>query len=371
MLETVRHFAAERLEQAGAAEVRRRHAEWLTGLAETAEAEIQGGADVGTWLDRLQPEHDNVRAALTWALAESPDLALRLASALRIFWEVRGHFSEGGRWLEHALHVGASAPAALRAKALAVSGTIAFRRGELDRARERFEAALDLWRELDDPLGVAKSLSDLGTVAAAVEDLDLAGKLFGESAERFRELDEPSRLAIVLANVGHTSHQLGDYAHAIEVTEEAVGIQQRLGHKHSETISLYNLGSSHLSAGELEQARRRLEQCVALTFELGFKEVLAYALAAVVRMCLQDGDPARAAYLGGVADRLLSDAGVSLQQREQELFDEAKAEAEDELGAEYLAIHDTGVSAPLEDALVAGKVLARAGRRAGAGSATT
>jgi tetratricopeptide (TPR) repeat protein len=371
MLETVRRFAVERLEETGAGELRRRHAEWLTGMAETAEAEIQQGANAATWLDRIQPEHDNIRAALAWALAEAPDLALRLASALRIFWEIRGHFSEGGRWLDEALAASESAPPRLRAKGLGVSGTIAFRRGDLDLSRERFEAALELWRELDDATGIAKSLSDLGTVAAAVEDLELAGELFGESARRFRELGEPSRLAIVLANVGHISHQQGDYSHAIEVTEEALAIQQRLGHKHSETISLYNVGSSYLSAGELDQARRRLGECVGLTFELGFKEVMAYALAAIVRMCLQDGEVERAAYLAGVADRLLNDAGVSLQSREQELFDEAKAAAEDELGDRYLAAHDAGVATPLEDALVEGKVLSRAGPRAGAGSGTT
>jgi predicted ATPase/DNA-binding SARP family transcriptional activator len=371
MLETVRHYAAERLEEAGADELRRRHAEWLTDLAESAEAEIQQGGDTAAWLDRIEPEHDNVRSALTWSLVEAPVLALRLASALRIFWEIRGHFSEGGRWLEEALEAAADAPPAIRAKALAVSGTIAFRRGDLELSRERFEGALELSRKLDDATGIAKALSDLGTVAAAVDDLELAGELFAESARRFRELDEPSRLAIVLANVGHVSHQQGDYAHAIEVTEEAAAIQQRLGHKHSEAISLYNLGSSYLSAGELDRARRRLGQCVDVTFELGFKEVMAYALAAIVRMSLQDGDPERAAYLAGVGDRLLSDAGVSLQPREQELFDEAKATAEAELGDRYLAVHDAGVTAPLEDALVDAKVLARAGAKAGAGQGPT
>jgi tetratricopeptide (TPR) repeat protein len=371
MLETVRHYAAERLEEAGADELRRRHAEWLTGLAESAEAEIQQGGDTAAWLDRIQPEHDNVRSALTWSLAEAPELALRLASALRIFWEIRGHFSEGGRWLDEALESASDAPPAIRAKALAVSGTIAFRRGDLELSRERFEGALELWRELDDATGIAKALSDLGTVAAAVDDLELAGELFAESARRFRELDEPSRLAIVLANVGHVSHQQGNYAQAIEVTEEAAAIQQRLGHKHSEAISLYNLGSSYLSAGELDRARHRLGQCIDVTFELGFKEVMAYALAAIVRMSLQDGDPERAAYLAGVGDRLLSDAGVSLQPREQELFDEAKATAEADLGDRYLAVHDAGVTAPLEDALVEAKVLARAGAKAGAGQGPT
>jgi hypothetical protein len=98
---------------------------------------------------------------------------------------------------------------------------------------------------------------------------------------------------------------------------------------------------------------------------------MAYALAAFVRMCLQEGDAARAALLAGVADRLLSNAGVSLQSREQELFDGAKAAAEDEFGEQYLAAHNAGVSAPLDQALVDGKVLARTGRMAGAGSSPT
>ena len=91
MLETVRHFAVERLEEAGAAEVRLRHAEWLTELAESLEAQRVVGDDV--WLDLVQPEHDNARAALAWSLEEEPVLALRLASGLKTFWEVRGHFS--------------------------------------------------------------------------------------------------------------------------------------------------------------------------------------------------------------------------------------------------------------------------------------
>jgi predicted ATPase len=90
MLEPVRHFASERLEESGAEKVRRSHAESLTELAERAEAEIQQDADAGMWLDRIQPEHDNIRAALGWSLDAAPELALRLASALRIFWEIRG-----------------------------------------------------------------------------------------------------------------------------------------------------------------------------------------------------------------------------------------------------------------------------------------
>ena len=358
MLETVRHFAAERLQEAGDAGVRRRHAEWLTELAETMVERTLAGEDAKEWLDRIQPEHDNIRAALAWSLEEDPEVTLRLASSLRLFWEVRGHFSEGFRWLEEALPRAAGAAPEVRMRALSASGTIAFRLGKVEVSEERWEEALEIARELGDDLWIARLLSDLGTAAAAREEWEPATVLLEESADLFRELDVPPRLATVLGNLGHIAGQQGDYARAIEVTEEALALESR--HKPNAAISTYNLGSHNLRAGNLEQAREWLERAVAITQELGFKEVMAYALAAFVRLCLLEGDAARAAYLAGIADRLLADAGLQLQPREQELFDEAKATAERELGDAYAAAHDTAFAAPLEEALREGNVLAQA-----------
>jgi len=358
MLETVRHFAAERLQEAGDAGVRRRHAEWLTELAETMVERTLAGEDAKEWLDRIQPEHDNIRAALAWSLEEDPEVTLRLASSLRLFWEVRGHFSEGFRWLEEALPRAAGAAPEVRMRALSASGTIAFRLGKVEVSEELWEEALEIARELGDDLWIARLLSDLGTAAAAREEWEPATVLLEESADLFRELDVPPRLATVLGNLGHIAGQQGDYARAIEVTEEALALESR--HKPNAAISTYNLGSHNLRAGNLEQAREWLERAVAITQELGFKEVMAYALAAFVRLCLLEGDAARAAYLAGIADRLLADAGLQLQPREQELFDEAKATAERELGDAYAAAHDTAFAAPLEEALREGNVLAQA-----------
>ena len=358
MLETVRHFAAERLQEAGDAGVRRRHAEWLTELAETMVERTLAGEDAKEWLDRIQPEHDNIRAALAWSLEEDPEVTLRLASSLRLFWEVRGHFSEGFRWLEEALPRAAGAAPEVRMRALSASGTIAFRLGKVEVSEERWEEALEIARKLGDDLWIARLLSDLGTAAAAREEWEPATVLLEESADLFRELDVPPRLATVLGNLGHIAGQQGDYARAIEVTEEALALESR--HKPNAAISTYNLGSHNLRAGNLEQAREWLERAVAITQELGFKEVMAYALAAFVRLCLLEGDAARAAYLAGIADRLLADAGLQLQPREQELFDEAKATAERELGDAYAAAHDTAFAAPLEEALREGNVLAQA-----------
>ncbi len=359
MLETVRHFAVERLEEAGATELRKRHAEWLTELAETmAERTTVGGEDATTWLDRIQPEHDNIRAALAWSIEEEPELALRLASSLRLFWEVRGHFSEGGRWLEEALQRATDVPPLVRLRAVSASGAIAFRVGEHELARERFTAALELARELEDELWIARALSDVGTVAAVLEEFDEASVLLEESADLFRKLDVPARLATVLGNLGHIASMRGDYERAIEVTTEALALEA--SHKPNAAISLFNLGSHNLAAGHYEKAREWLERAIAHSLELGFKEVMAYSLAAYARLCLLEDDAARAAYLAGIADRLLTDAGLQLQPAEHALFEEAKATAERELGNGYATAHHAAMAAPLEEALREGGVLADA-----------
>jgi predicted ATPase/DNA-binding SARP family transcriptional activator len=353
MLETVRHFAVERLEESGSAELRRRHAEWLTELAESLQERNVVGDDI--WLDLVQPEHDNARAALAWSLEEEPVLALRLATGLKTFWEVRGHFSEGFRWIEEALRRTVDAPPRLRMQALALSGSIATRLGHQEPAQERKEAALALARELGDDLWIARELSDLGTIAAMRDDLEHASALMEEGAAIFREIDQPARLATVLANLGHIAGERGDYVRAIEVTEEALSLQTS---KANATIATYNLGSYHLLAGDLGQAREWLERAIGLTFELGFKEVMAYALAAYARASLLEGDPARTAHLAGTADRLLADAGVQLQPSELAPFEETKTKAREELGDAYDAVHGTALSLPLEDALRQGGVLA-------------
>jgi predicted ATPase/DNA-binding SARP family transcriptional activator len=353
MLETVRSCALERLAEADAGGVRIRHAAWLTDLAEEAETAMRAGGDNVSWLDRLQAEHDNIRAALGWTLeAGETDLALRLASALRVFWEVRGHFAEGERWLDQAL-AGRRGDMTVRAKALSAAGTAAFRVGDLDRARAYYDEMLELWREVGDELGIARGLSDLGTVAAGVGDLDLAVRMLEESAARFRRFDEPARLAIVLQNLGHVASERGDYDEAIRATQEALALEQEAGYKPNEAITRYNLGSFLFKAGRADEAILWLKQCLALTVELDYKEVSAYALATVVQIRLREADAPGAAQLSGVADGLLAVAGVSLQTHEQEAFEEAKSSAREALGYDaYEAAHERGRSAPLQEALL-------------------
>jgi predicted ATPase/class 3 adenylate cyclase len=135
MLETVHEYAREKLQESGEAEkFKLAHAEYFLALAEETEPELKGSGE--RWLEHLEAEHDNFRAALDWTPQPGDtDLALRLGGALMMFWDIRGHYSEGRRWLEKALAQDRHAPAAVRAKALGCLGRLAWQQGDLDRRR--------------------------------------------------------------------------------------------------------------------------------------------------------------------------------------------------------------------------------------------
>src|SRR5829696_5077666 len=181
MLETVHEYAREKLEESGEAEeVKRRHAEYFVALAEEAHPELKG-QDQLEWLQRLEAEHDNTRAALTWALRqEKVELGLRLAGALQRFWWTRGYDSEGRRWLEGALAMDGRGSVESRAMALAGVGALASHQGDFDRAEEALVEGLELLVGEETERSEVKLhlLLTLGHVESETEDYDKATHLF-------------------------------------------------------------------------------------------------------------------------------------------------------------------------------------------------
>jgi len=145
MLETIHEFAREKLgESAEAEQIKRVHAQYFLTLAEEAYPELKGSHQL-EWLERLEAEHDNMRAALSWALErKEAEVSLRLGGALWWFWSVRGYYSEGRRWLEEALAIDGHVSPEVRAMALAGAGALASEQGDLDRAQEAYEEGLEL-----------------------------------------------------------------------------------------------------------------------------------------------------------------------------------------------------------------------------------
>jgi predicted ATPase len=161
MLETIREYAREKLEESGEAdELRSRHAEYFVRLAERAEPQLRG-ADQGYWCARLRSEQDNLRNALAWALAGAgPEWGLRLVGALRDFWYYEGHIVEGLQWTKRALEEADDMPAALRAKALNTAGWLAFARGSYEWGKVWTGQALSLYRELGDKVNTAWAITN-------------------------------------------------------------------------------------------------------------------------------------------------------------------------------------------------------------------
>ena len=283
---------------------------------------LDSGADQALWLERLALEHDNLRAALAWfSSAGEHELQLRLAAALKDFWFVQGHLTEGRRSLEDAL-MDSSGSAAVRAYALTGLGQLAYRQGAFDGAKRAFEESLELYRELGDPTGIARAIGELGSVAYSEGDYDRAAALYEESAELFRRAGDRSRLASVLANLGAIANVQRDYEGGRRLMEEAVAIHREFDAKDDVALTLHNLGRVALHQGRYADAAELLRESLTLSSELRFKEMIAYGLEAVSELAAAADATERAAQLLGAADGLLDETGVVFDTDERETYEQ-------------------------------------------------
>jgi predicted ATPase/DNA-binding SARP family transcriptional activator len=339
MLETIREYGAERLETGGDAEtVRRRHAEHFLELAEKADPELDAGGEQSLWLERVALEHDNMRAGLAWlASAGEPELELRLACALKNFWFVQGHLSEGRRWLEDALARDQAQPKAMRAYALTALGQLVYRVGEFQAARAALEESLDLYRELDDPTGIARSVGELGSVAVFEGDYARAVPLYEESAALFRRAGDTMRLASVLGNLGAVSNYQGDYERGRPLLEEALAIHREVGAKDDVAITLHNLGTAAVQEGRYSEGAALLHESLEVSRDLAYKEQAAYTLARLAELAAAQDDSEHAARLLGAADALFEDLGVPLYGDELVIYERTVQGLRSHLGEETFA----------------------------------
>ena len=250
MLETIREYALGRLEQCGEAEeLRRRLADHFLALAEKAELELPGPTAV-RWLDRLGVEHENLRAALDIFERSERQDALRLASALRVFWLRRGHLREGRERVERLL-AAAPEPTPARAGALIAASGLAANTGDDEAARLRAEEALELYERRGDERGLAFATFALGYSAGDDEDdLEPAVRLMEEARERFRRLGDDDLARQATLNVGYYHQARGDYEQGCVLLEEALADARRAGHAAHEASAL-----GQLAVGDRDRGR--------------------------------------------------------------------------------------------------------------------
>jgi predicted ATPase/class 3 adenylate cyclase len=310
MLETIREYAVERLEDSGDGdELRRRHAEHFLALAEEAEPNLRGNPK--EWLDPLEREHDNLRAALDSLAASSENqFALRLAGALWKFWSMRGHLAEGRRRLEEALRTD-DAPTAARAKALNGASAMALEGGDTAMARLRVEEALALHRILGDASGTANSLLILGNVHAEERDFATAKRLFEASVRAFRQLGDEHYTLLATRLLAWMFYDLGDHEQARALHEDVVRQARATGNERMQATSLGALAEYALYEGRVQDALPMLKESTRIYRDNSELPEIAVNLFRFARAAAVEGRAGAAAQLFSSAEGLGQEIGVS------------------------------------------------------------
>jgi tetratricopeptide (TPR) repeat protein len=311
MLETIREYATERLEASEEAEaVRRRHAAYYLALADRGEGHY--APPRSDWLARLEREHDNLRAALGWALARGDaEIALALAGALWPFWSSRGHLSEGRRWLEAALALGGDAPAPARVSVLAGIGWLSQLQGDYARAQVALDELLALQQRRGDRRGIARVLILLGSVSAEQGAYERARAQLEESLAHWRALGEAGfEYAALLNNLGLVTLKQGDHARAGALFEESLALHRAAGSEAGAIHPLLGLGRVALGQGDPGRARGLFAEGLALARASGDTRALLHALEVVAALAATQGQAGRAARLTGAAATLSAAAAI-------------------------------------------------------------
>jgi predicted ATPase/DNA-binding SARP family transcriptional activator len=350
MLETIREYAHEQLDAHGEAEsCRRRHAAHYLALAERAASELTGRSEM-LWLEQLDTENDNLRAALAWANGADPEVELRLVGALWRFWLVRGHVAEGRERIERALQR-ADATAAC-AEALRGVSNLARMQGDYNAATAFAEERLQLYSQLGDRQGIAHSLANLGTLATCVGDLERAGPLLEQSVALSREVGAPHDLAVAIMNLGDLALSEGDYARADTLFDESLELHRAAGYPVGVTLCLGNLGTAALLQHRYDDAFSYLAENMRMSDELGFKYNIGYGLAGIASINAAHGSWKRAARLLGAANALTAEVGATPEPLERRILETTATCVRAQLGASaFTTAHAEGHAMSLQDAV--------------------
>jgi non-specific serine/threonine protein kinase len=357
MLEPVRQFALERLQEGGEDEqARDQHAEYYLALAEEAEPALRRPGQEA-WLQRLETEHDNFRAALRWTLdlEGRSERGLTLAAALWQFWDTHNHLNEGSRWLERALRGGNASPA-VRAKALNGAGWMAWVQGD-GRAIALLEESLGLFRELGDKTGIATALGNLGYAVVYLQQEKWRLEALREEAEALRR--EPldpwatTHLLFFLTLAAMDEH---DYERAAALAEENLALTRKLGNIPGIVVGFVHVAMIALIRGDPERAAAAYEENLRLTRQLRDTVAVVSNLMGLAGVAMQRGEPVRAARLWGSSEPLQEATGLtpanSPFNRSQFDYDGVLATMRSQLGdAAFEAAWAEGRAMTLEEAV--------------------
>jgi predicted ATPase/DNA-binding NarL/FixJ family response regulator/transcriptional regulator with XRE-family HTH domain len=306
LLEPVRQFALEQLEQSGEAEwVRERHAAFFVTLAEESYPALRSAAQVA-WLARLDGEYPNMREAMTWLIRQgSAETVTGMGWSLYLYQWMRGHFSEGRRWMEWVLTQESDVPSLVRALALLTASVLAYGQAEYAQAQVLIEESVMRYHVLADEEGLARTAAMSGLIAAGLGQYDRAVIFLEEGVRRYLAVGDKWGAALTLIYWAVIPLNQGDYASAVRLTEQAIPLARETGDRVGTYTALYNLALVAQSQHNPQEAARLFREALVLSLEMGDEGNIAYCLEGLAGVAAMQGKVEYAARLWGAAELLL------------------------------------------------------------------
>jgi len=306
MLETIRQYGLEKLRESGEeTALRARHCDWYLALAEQARPALRG-PDQAAWVERLELEHDNIRAALGWAVeVRDAERGLRMAGALWRFWSYRGYLIEGRRWLDTVLALATSTTSsAVLAEVLFAAGRLTHQQGEYAAANRLFQASLTIAERHEYDEGIVGALTQLGHLALNQDQYDVAREQYSKALAQRHRVGDSGEVVVALASLAFVGHLQGQYDGCRELYEEGLAIAERLGDQSLRGYLLCRLGELAVDQGRYAEARARFTAGVEIYRSLGARTRLAGVLEGFAVLAAAHDEGTRALRLAGAAAAL-------------------------------------------------------------------
>jgi predicted ATPase/class 3 adenylate cyclase len=351
MLETIREFAAGKLDEHGEPdELRAAHAAHFTSLADKAGPELDGAAAQG-WIARLGTDHDNFRAALAHTCATDPERALRLVVVLYTFWYECGYLAEGSAWVERALGR-TREPSALRAEALTAAASLRLEQGAVERARELSEEGVRVAREIGDRRLEARALGSLATALGTAGSMDDAVRMTRELVAVFDEVGDAYGSVLARSNLGFALRATGRLDEAAASLEDAMRLGRDLGNAGAIAHASRELAAVRIEQGDAASARPLLQESLKLVRDLPPGPVAVSSLQLAATACAQRDGALQSARLAGSAEAVARRMGMAIDDTEADLLERHLSEVRALVGEPaFASAFAEGAATSFEEAL--------------------
>ncbi len=310
LLDTIREYALEKLQQEGEAAWRRRHADYFTAWAAGASKKLFG-REQEVWAQRIDDEQPNIRLALEWSLSEQPDNALRLAGAMGSYWWMRRTLGEGFEWLTRATEV-VTSDVEYRPAALVARARLARRRGDYETAVADANAAASMARRLGLKRELAQAVTMLGIAASHDGDLAKAKRYFEETTKLSADSGDRDRLSAALNNIAMIESVMGDQDSAMRKANEAEAVADELGDRFLKSNVLDTVARIHFRLGHIDVARAKYSEALLMASDFQDMMNVADCLEGFALLAMVAGDATRALVLEAAAGAQRTSAGADI-----------------------------------------------------------